>query len=166
MQSRKLAGSIGRFLRNYKILQILGKHFILSKKTKASSQKILPFRAWSGVIFLDFFWADFADNLSIRGGFRFSMESCLLSDLKCLFGGFEGEIAQRSGISWKSVEVFLVGEMLVLDRFDNGSFRVGSVDWSRGGFWGDFEMNVSRSSGILLVPISESMGCGFGWFRL
>jgi hypothetical protein len=41
MQSRKFAGRIGRFLRNYKILQILGKDLILSKKTKACYQKNL-----------------------------------------------------------------------------------------------------------------------------
>jgi hypothetical protein len=50
MQSLKFTGRICRFLRIYKILQILSQHFILPKKTKASSQKILPFssgdKAW------------------------------------------------------------------------------------------------------------------------
>ena len=43
MQSRKSVGRIGRFLRNYKILQILSQHFILPKKPQACSQIILPF---------------------------------------------------------------------------------------------------------------------------
>ena len=42
-KSRKFAGRIGRFLRNYKILQILRQYFILPKKTRACSQKILQF---------------------------------------------------------------------------------------------------------------------------
>jgi arginyl-tRNA--protein-N-Asp/Glu arginylyltransferase len=42
-KSLKFAGRIGRFLRNYKILQILSQNFILSKKAKACSQKILQF---------------------------------------------------------------------------------------------------------------------------
>ena len=39
----KFARRIGRFLRNYEILQILSQHLILAKKAKACSQKILPF---------------------------------------------------------------------------------------------------------------------------
>ena len=57
-KSRKFEGRIRRFLRNYKILQILSKHFILPKKAKAWAQKILQFRVegqkWNS--FFDWSW--------------------------------------------------------------------------------------------------------------
>jgi hypothetical protein len=104
-------------------------------------------------IFLDL-RSDFALSFSMIVGFRFSMESCLLSDLKNFLRDSEGVTAQVRGISWKS-SMFFMGE--ILDRFDVGPFDVGRVDSSCRCFRGDFSMNVSRSSGILLIPISESM---------
>ena len=75
-KSRKFAGRIRRFLRNCEIGQILRKYFILLKKTKRCSKKILQFRgevglglAWNSLLG---FWGDFwfGEIVGFRWGFE------------------------------------------------------------------------------------------------